>query len=62
MDAFEDLGAIGAFLRGRITFLAAFLTDFKMVLVAQAVFEVRDEIEEGKESGAEAQVEAQEEA
>jgi hypothetical protein len=54
MDAFEDLGVIGAFLMGQITFLAAFLTDFKMVLVAQAVFEARDEMEEGKKSGVEA--------
>jgi hypothetical protein len=33
MDAFDDLGAIGAFLRGWITFFTAFLTDFKAVLV-----------------------------
>jgi hypothetical protein len=59
MDAFEGLGAIGPFLRGRIT-LAAFLTDFKMVLVSRAVLEARDEIEEGKESGVEAREEARE--
>ena len=55
INAFEDLDVIHAFLSGWMTFLAAFFTNFRMVLI---VFEARDETEEENESRVKVQEEA----
>jgi len=49
MDVFEDINPVQAFLNGQITFLMAFLTDFKAFLPVCAVLDAMEASGEGDE-------------
>jgi hypothetical protein len=60
MYTFEDIDIVRAFLNGRIAFLTAFLTDFRAFLLACAVLDAIEAIEEGDEGNESADGEREE--